>query len=201
MIRKIPASNNNEVEVLCVPWYPQQENSYYCLPYSLWMVLQFYKNIHNNDLIRKNIPDLDVEKIAKICKTDPRAGTRINEQLIVSLNKEIPALNFRLVNAYDFNQLKRIVVENNCPCIIIYDCGYYIYGIESQVGHAGVVIGLDDNAIYLNNPWLGAEVEIDKVKFNDCWEIEYNQILLIEPNLQTNLNEENFNKNANKNSN
>lgn len=201
MKRKIYNSNNDNAEVLCVPWYPQQEHSYYCFPYSLWMVIQFYKNVYTNNLIKKNTPNLDIEELARLCKTDPRAGTRINDQLVNSLNKAIPTLNFELVNAFDFKQLKKIVVDNQCPCIVIYDCGYFLYGIESQVGHAGVVIGLDDTSIYLNNPWLGAEKEIDKVKFNDCWEIEYNQVLLIKPRLQTDLNEDSFNKNASETSN
>ena len=197
MKRKISSSNNDNVAVLSVPWYPQQENSYGCFPYSLWMVIQFYKNVHINDLIKKNTPNLSVEELAKICKTDSRTGTRVNEHLVSTLNKTIPSLNFELVSACDFERLKRVVVDNQCPCIVLYDFGYYKNGIQSNVGHAGVVIGLDDTSIYLNNPWLGAEKEIDRVRFNDCWEIEYNQVLLIKPNLQTNLGEDSFDKNAN----
>jgi len=141
---------------------------------------------------------LNIEEIAKICKTDPRTGTRINDQLIHTLNKEIPTLKFELVINSKFDQLKNVVMRNKYPCIIIYDCGFLIYGIPSKVGHAGVVIRLDDTSIYLNNPWLGAEKEIDKVKFNDCWEIEYNQVILIKPNLQTNFKSDNFNQNAGK---
>ncbi len=197
MIRQIPNSSNKQASVLCVPWYPQQEHSFYCFPYSLWMVLQFYKNVHDNPLIKQNTPNLDIGEIAKLCKTDARVGTRINEQLVKTLNDAAPALKFELVDSYDMKQLKKVVLDNKCPCIIIYDCGFLLYNVPSQVGHAGVVIGVDDDSIYLNNPWLGAEVEIDQVKFNDCWEVEYNQVLLIKPNLQTNLNGSDFDKNAN----
>lgn len=163
------------------------------------MVIQFYKNVYENELINKNTPNLDIEEIVKLCKTDQRAGTRINAQLVKTLNDNIKSLKFELVYSYDMKQLKEVISKNKCPSIIIYDCGFLLYNIPSQVGHAGVVIGVDDNSIYLNNPWLGAEVEIDKVKFNDCWEIEYNQVLLIKPNLQTNFNGDDFDKDANPN--
>ena len=110
MKRKIPNSPNN-TEVLCVPWFPQQDQSYYCFPYSLWMVIQYYKNIFENEIIRKNTPDLNVEEIAKICKTNKFSGTRINEQLISDLRNNIPSLQFQLVRDTSFTQIQEIINE------------------------------------------------------------------------------------------
>jgi len=72
MVRKHITDDNEEVEVLCVPWFPQQEESFYCFPYSVWMVLEYFKNVYNNKIIKKKIPNMNVEEIAKICRTDKR---------------------------------------------------------------------------------------------------------------------------------
>lgn len=196
MTRKKYNSNNQEVEIIPVPWFPQQEKSYCCFPYSLWMVLQYYKSIYENKLINSNVPNLSIEETVKLCKTKPPVGTRVNEQLLKELNDKIPALKFELKKVASFQNVKQ-EIEQKQPCIIIYDCNYVINNIPSKVAHAGVVIGLDNTSIYLNNPWLGAETELNRMEFNDAWEIEYHQLLTITPNLQTNLIKDNFTEDAN----
>jgi len=190
MVRKHITDDNEEVEVLCVPWFPQQEESFYCFPYSVWMVLEYFKNVYNNKIIKKKIPNMNVEEIAKICRTDKSSGTRINDDLIRTLNDKVEPLHFELKIDTKFKDIKKHIGAK-LPCIVLYDCGYLLYNIPSKVGHAGVVISIDKNQVFLNNPWLGAEVPIDLPDFNDAWEIEYKPAIFIKPNPQTKLNDEN----------
>ena len=151
MIRKTFNSNNQEVSVMCVPWFPQQDKNYCCFPYSLWMVLQYYKNVYKNKLINDSTPNLSINEIIKLCKTNKYTGTRITDQLINELNNKISSLKFELKKESSYEQIKE-VIDKKCPCIVLYDCNYIKNNIPSKVSHAGVVIALDDYAIYLNNP-------------------------------------------------
>jgi len=53
-----------------------------------------------------------------------------------------------------------------------------------------VVIGITENDIIVNNPWLGSEYFISHENFAPAWELEYNQAILLEPNPQTKLGSE-----------
>jgi len=192
MTRKHITDDNKEVEVLCVPWFPQQEESSYCFPYSVWMVLEYFKNAYNNEIIKKKIPHMDVEEIAKICRTNKIQGTRINEDLIKALNKQIESLQFELKIEVKFKDIKK-QIEDKLPCIVLYDGTYLLYKTPSKSGHAGVVISIDEDHVFLNNPWLGAEVSIEKIDFNDAWEIEDKRAIFIKPKYQTKLKDENAN--------
>jgi uncharacterized protein YvpB len=70
-----------------------------------------------------------------------------------------------------------------------YNCQFLTIGIHGA-GHAGVVIGITENDIIVNNPWLGSEYFISHENFAPAWELEYNQAILLEPNPQTKLGSE-----------
>jgi predicted double-glycine peptidase len=149
------------------------------------MVFEYFKNSYKGKLTGK-MPNLNVDEIASICRTDKNSGTRITEDLLKELEKTIGILKFKIVRDATFEEIDQ-AFKKNLPCIVLYDCGLLQYKISSNVGHAGVVISINEDTIILNNPWLGAETSIKKIDFNDAWEMEFKSVVFIEPNLQTKL--------------
>jgi hypothetical protein len=153
------------------------------------MVLQFYRNVHENQLIRANTPNLDIEALATLCKTNAQTGTRVSAQLMIELSRKIPTLSFTLKTDASLADINRELREGQ-PCIVMYDCEYLMYKTPGKVGHAGVVLCTDTANIYLNNPWLGAEVEVSMIEFDDAWDLNYKQVVLMAPQYQTLLHDD-----------
>src|SRR3989304_10596503 len=66
MRRKILDPMNNQIEVLKVPWYPQQDIEWMCMVNSIKMCLEYMKNTYNNRIIRDIVPNMSVDEIMKI---------------------------------------------------------------------------------------------------------------------------------------
>lgn len=80
-------------------------------------------------------------------------------------------------------------LEKGIPSIVLYNCQFLTDGIHGPC-HAGVVIGATEDYIVLNNPWLGSERFIPHEVFAPAWELEYNQAILLDPNPQSKLGDE-----------
>ncbi len=145
MRRKIVDPLNNQIEVLKVPWYPQQDIEWTCLVNSIKMCLEYMKNTYDNRIIRDIVPNMSIDEIMKITNTRRFTGTVVDSHLIRNLNSNI---------------------------------------------EAGVIIGITENDIIINNPWLGSEYFISHEVFAPAWELEYNQAILLDPNPQSKLGRE-----------
>lgn len=185
MRRKILDPMTNKIEVLKVPWYPQQDVEWTCVVNSLKMCLEYMKNTYNNRVIREIIPNMNIDEIMKITHTRRFAGTVVDSNFVRNLNSNIEGITFSLEQDVDINKLK-MKLEKGIPSIAIYNCEYLIYGIRGA-GHAGVIIGVTENDIVINNPWLGSEYFVAHEDFVPAWELEFNQAILLEPDTQSKL--------------
>jgi len=189
MRRKIlDLKNNTQVEVLKVPWFPQQEIEWTCLVNSIKMCLEYMKNTYGNPIIRDIVPNMSIDEIMRITNTRRFTGTNVDYQLIKNLNTKIEGIKFSLEENIDLNKLSK-KLEKGIPSILIYNCQFLTMGIRGA-GHAGVIIGITESDIIVNNPCLGSEYFISHENFAPAWELEYNQAILLEPNPQTKLGSE-----------
>lgn len=185
MRRKIPDPMGNQIEVLKVPWFPQEYIEWTCLVNSIKMCLEYMKNTYNNRIIRKIVPNMDIDEILSITNTRWLVGTDIDSRLIKNLNSKIEGIIFSLEEDINMNKLST-KLEKGIPSIVLYNCQFLTYGIRGPC-HAASVIGITEDHIILNNPWLGSEYFIPHEVFAPAWELEYNQAILLDPNPQSKL--------------
>jgi uncharacterized protein YvpB len=186
MERYIPI-NGNHVKILRVPYFNQSDSEWLCVVYSLKMVLDFYKNVHTTDKIREISPNTTRDELLGITKTKIATGTQISQNLIHSLNRAFPSMKFDLKQT-NYREIQQALDKHN-PVIVIYNPAILFINEEGP-GHAGVVIGMNDQMIILNNPWYGPGFIVEKTEFDRAWEIEYNTAIFIQPNPQKRLDED-----------
>lgn len=163
------------IDVLEVPYYPQRPNE--CYVCSIKMVIEYFKNNYDVSFVRENTPALDFDQIADITNTK-KLGTRA-ANLTRDLEKNIPTLKFEMVQNAKFEKLIEHL-KKDLPIIVIYN-GDYLKNEEKGGAHAGVVVGVNESVIVLNNPWFGYQSVFDKIEFEHAWEIEYKTAILITP--------------------
>jgi uncharacterized protein YvpB len=178
--------NGDDIKILRVPYFSQSDTEYTCVVYSLKMVLDFFKNIHARKDIRQTSPNTTKDELVSLTKTKLSMGTQISDTLISSLNAAFPAFKFELKQT-NYEEVEKSLNNYN-PVIAIYNPSILDIN-EIGPGHAGVVIGLNDQYIVLNNPWFGPGFYTEKTEFDRAWEIEYNRAIFIEPSPQQRLME------------
>jgi uncharacterized protein YvpB len=176
--------NGNQVKILRVPYFNQSDSEWLCVVYSLKMVMDFFKNIHTTEDVREKSPNTTRDELLKITRTKMSMGTQISAHLIQSLNKEFPGLKFELKQT-NYIEIQKALKKHN-PVITIYNPSILFINEEGP-GHAGVVIGMNDQYIVLNNPWYGPGFYVEKSEFDLAWEIEYNRAISVQPNTQQRL--------------
>jgi uncharacterized protein YvpB len=172
--------DNHPLDILDVPYLSQKDTEYCCVIYSVMMVLEYYR-LHFKDKPQLKIPDYSKTELIKILSTDPYQGTDLTEQKIARLNKKCPYLNLCLKET-SLSEIERNLAHEK-PVIAIYNLGILLYGLEAG-GHAGVVIGTNDDYLILNNPSGGEYFTVEKELFSRAWENQYNWGLFIEPKSQ-----------------
>jgi uncharacterized protein YvpB len=176
--------NGDNVKILRVPYFSQSDTEYTCVVYSLKMVMDFFKNVHTKTDIRQISPNTTRDELISITKTKMSMGTQISDSLIKSLNDKFPALHFELKQT-NYHDIEKSLNSYN-PVIVIYSPSILDIN-EIGPGHAGVVIGLNDQYIVLNNPWFGPGFYTERTEFDRAWEIEYNRAIFIQPSPQQRL--------------
>lgn len=184
VMRRTLRLNGSDVDVLRVPFMYQAEGDSRCIPFSLLMCLSYFTNIYESSVVKKNTPIMNIDDILKLTKTKI-LGTIVDARLINRLNESIRSLQFEFRLNCSIDDLKRSF-EKDIPSIVLYDCSYLVYDIPGT-NHAGVVVGLDDDKIVLNNPWMGPNYYSDIEDFQRSWELEKNRAILINPVKQENL--------------
>ncbi len=168
-MRRTMTVQGERVTVLKVPWFPQSDSDWKCFVCSLKMCLEYFKNEYNNDIIRQNTPNLDIETLMKITHTRKNTGTP-TEGICKKLEKAGLPFKFQLKSS-SFPEIEE-KLNVGLPAIVIYN-GSYLKDERRGPSHAGVVIGMRDDDLILNNPWFGAIYLVDKFKFERAWELEY----------------------------
>ena len=140
-----------------LPVKPFQETLFksMCGPTSLKMVLDYYE------------VDKSEEDLAKLCKTTDELGT--ND---VGIQEAAKSLGFKveIKNNSTFEEIQ-MWLDKKVPVIVNWiTTGRKDYS-ESEVadGHYSVVVGLDDDFIYLQDPEIGKLRKIKKDDFMKVW--------------------------------
>lgn len=183
-IEKEIVIEGQKVKILRVPWFSQSDSDWLCLVYSLKMVLDFYKNVYENPKIRQDAPNTSRDELISVTNTQVGLGTTIADHIINKLNQTFPTMGFEL-KATNYREIEKALKEHT-PIIVLYNPSYLFIN-EQGPGHAGVVIGMNDQYVILNNPWYGPAFCIDKTSFERAWELEYNWAIFIKPNPQQRL--------------
>lgn len=177
----------NKVKCLSIPWFKQEGGEAFCVPCSIKICLEYFKNYYGNSLISAGIDSMDIAAIGKLLNTRKDSGTPVNNEMIKKLNERFMTLNFTMALDSTFNHIKKHIYEKKLPAIILYDYDLYLNG-ERGDGHAGVVKGLDDSYIILSNPWGGTDTIFELTGFEEVWRVEARRLITIEPKRQILLN-------------
>lgn len=140
-----------------LPVQPFQEtlNAGMCGPASLKMVLAYYG-------VEKTESEL-----AQLCNTDPDLGTTDE-----GIKKAAEQLGFtaEIHNNSSFDDIQ-MWLDKNVPMIVNWFTRGRTDYDESEVpdGHLSVVVGLDDENIYLQDPEIGKLRTLDRDDFMRAW--------------------------------
>ncbi len=132
MRRKILDPLNNQIEVLKVPWYPQQDIEWTCMVNSIKMCLEYMKNTYNNRIIRDIVPNMSIDDIMKITNTRRFTGTSVDSHFIKNLNSNIEGIIFSLEEEVSMKKLSekiekgipRALFQNPVMPVIILDADF-----------------------------------------------------------------------------
>ena len=97
-MKRIIELGKSQFEVLRVPWYSQNDADWLCVIYSLKMVMDFYKNIHDNPVIRNRTPNTNRDELIRITNAQYGFGTIVGPTLIKRLSEAYPSMLFELKN-------------------------------------------------------------------------------------------------------
>lgn len=173
--RKIIQINNKNIEVLNVPFPKEKQgNFWFCFPFSVKMVIDFYRMTEPN--LAEYIPSPSIEELIDHLKVNPYTGIKLTAKKISQLNELTKPLKFNLYENQEIEKLQECF-EKNIPAILIFNNTYYF---RDAVGaaHAAVLIGLTETKFIVNNPWAGEAYPYDYDKFIESWEIENRQLIL-----------------------
>jgi ABC-type bacteriocin/lantibiotic exporter with double-glycine peptidase domain len=132
--------------MLKVPYF-KQDTDYTCGPATLQMVLAFYG-------IR-----ISEEKLAKLLETNDDVGTRHNSMIDFSREE---GFNVFVNTCSKVEEIRRFINEGKSVIV-------HFLEPDGNVGHYSVVVGIDDNSIFLNDPWNGENFEMNIPDFEKRW--------------------------------
>lgn len=126
-----------------------------CGPASLKMVLAYY-GVEKTE-----------KELAQLCGTDPNLGTTDES---IKRAAESLGLKVEIHNNSTFNDIQQWL-DKKVPVIVNWFTRGRIDYDDSEVpdGHLSVVVGLDDENIYLQDPEIGALRKIARDDFMKVW--------------------------------
>ncbi len=127
----------------------------YCGPASLKIVLDYW-NINQSE-----------EEIAVACNRDSELGT---DDMSLKKVAESYGLQVEIENNASFESIQRWL-DRRVPVIVNWFTRGRVDYDEEEVpdGHYSVVVGLDDNYIYLQDPEIGGLRRLDRDDFMRVW--------------------------------
>ena len=138
--------NDKPTKILKVPHYLQSDDST-CGPASLRMVFGFYNKFYSE------------EDIAEICNHTYELGCKSEDMACAA-----EALGFKvyLKNNSTIEEIVRLI-DANVPVIVDWFCG------DPPEGHSSVVIGYNDDNLFILDPYLEQMRVVSKFDFRRCW--------------------------------
>lgn len=141
--------------LLDVKSFQETLNADMCGPASLKIVLDYY-----------GVNELE-DKLTQLCKS--KKGLGVNDKGIKTATEK---LGFKAVikNNSSFKDIEKWLKKETPVIVDWFTKGRIDYGDSSTAdGHYSVVMGLDDNFIYLQDPELGAMRKIERNNFMRVW--------------------------------
>lgn len=128
---------------------PLKQDKYYCGPYCLKMVFDYYG---------KNISLKDISKISDTVISEGNMGT---SPLNMVKSARHFGFNAKYIENSSINELGKYVNQKMIPVIINW--------FSEDEGHYSVVVGIDKKYIHFVDPEEGKTVKMDLVKFQKVW--------------------------------
>ena len=138
--------NETPTKILKVPHYLQSDDSS-CGPASLRMVFAYYGKFYSE------------EDIKEICDHTYELGCKSEDMVCAA-----EAIGFKvyLKNNSTIDEVIRLI-DANVPVIVDWFCG------DPPEGHSSVVIGYNDNNLFILDPYLEEMRVVSKYDFRRCW--------------------------------
>jgi len=176
---------------LRIPTHTQPDDESYCVPYALWMVVQYVKNEHPSDDVRSDTRSLSVDEILDFLDPDPLLGWQPNQSDLTEVSAYVSGVSFSLEQwrrnpPRDLIELAEERLENDLPIIAFIDAQLLRRGIRGNGPlHAIVVAGLGDDNAVIADPWFAALHEVPQDKLKDAWDPSHHQIIDVAVNGNT----------------
>lgn len=171
-LRRICSGESIAREVLAVPYFPQLDNSVTCVPTSVKMVIEYFREYYQSGKHRSQIPDLSVEDISGIIKTKPNLGTTFKPEHGRALTTALNILQVDFVKKqYDYQKLIDCF-NQQIPVIVWFDgsMAYFQNRMGESGGHAAVMVAIDGGTIILNDPQVGPVRAMSLNDFMPAWD-------------------------------
>lgn len=168
---------------LRIPTHSQPDEEAYCVPYALWMVIQYVKNEHPDDDVRSDTHSASVDDILKFLAPDPLLGWTPNQSDLTDVSAHVSAVSFSLEQwprnpPQDLLELAEERLEEDLPIIAFIDAQLLRRGIRGNGPlHSVVIAGLGDDNVIIADPWYAALHEVPQDKLKDAWDPSHHQII------------------------
>jgi len=138
--------NETPTKILKVPHYLQSDDST-CGPASLRMVFAYYGKFYSEEDIRE------------ICDHTYELGCKSEDMVCAA---ETIGFKVYLKNNSTIDEVIRLI-DANVPVIVDWFCG------DPPEGHSSVVVGYNDNNLFILDPYLEEMRVVSKYDFRRCW--------------------------------
>ena len=144
--RLVEEVNETPTKILDVPHYLQSDDST-CGPASLRMVFAYYGQIYSE------------KDIAEVCDHTYELGCKSEDMACAA---ESMGFDVYIKNNSSIEEVERLI-NVNVPVIVDWFCG------DPPEGHSSVVIGYNDNNLFILDPYLEQMRVVSKADFTRCW--------------------------------
>lgn len=172
-----------DCEYLRIPTHSQPDEEAYCVPYALWMVVQYVKNEHPDDSTRSSTRSVSVDEITDFLEPDALLGWTPNQSDLTEVSAYISTVSFSLEQwrrnpPQNLLELAREQLEDNLPLIGFIDAQMLRRGIRGNGPlHSVVIVGVGDDNAVIADPWYAALQEVPRDKLKDAWDPSHHQII------------------------
>lgn len=138
--------NTNPTKILKVPHYLQTDDST-CGPASLRMVFAYYGKYYSE------------EDIKEICNHTYELGCKSEDMVCAA---ESMGFKVYMKNDSTIEEIEKLI-DVNVPVIVDWFCG------DPPEGHSSVVIGYNEENLFILDPYLEEMRVVSKYDFRRCW--------------------------------
>lgn len=173
ILRRICSGERQARDVLAVPYFAQLDHSVACVPASIKMVVEYYREYYRSDRYHDQIPELSMADIAGLIKTKPNLGTTFKPEHGAALTAELNILRVDFVKGrFDHERLSACFHDHR-PVVVWFDgsLAYYRRRRGEGGGHAAVMVAIDEEVIVLNDPQIGPWRAMSINDFMPAWDI------------------------------